>query len=222
MAGSRRYRLLCPIARALDRVGDRWTLLILRDLHAGPARFSDLQSGLKGIASNLLTERLQQLTDDGLIEKRETDLGVAVYALTDLGRKTRNILFELALFGGRFAPDEILTKPGNLRTIAVTMAAAGERIVSPDMNFIAGFTVDGEPFTLTVTDGKVDMRSGRPESPDVDVQTSYEPMVAAAEGEIGLAEFVKTQLEFVLHTSGKETEVMAFLTGVMSLLQKED
>ncbi len=222
MAGSRRYRLLCPIARALDRVGDRWTLLILRDLHAGPARFSDLQNGLKGIASNLLTERLQQLADDGLIEKRDTDLGVAVYALTDEGRRTRNILFELALFGGRFAPDENLTRPGNLRTVAVTMAAAGERIATPEMNFTAGITVDGEPFTLTVGGGNVDMWSGRPESPDVDVMTSYEPMVAAAEGEIGLTEFVTTQLEIAAHTPGKETEVMAFFAGVMSLLQKED
>ena len=51
MAGRRRYKLLCPIARALDRVGDRWTLLILRDLHAGPARYSDLQNGLAGIAN---------------------------------------------------------------------------------------------------------------------------------------------------------------------------
>lgn len=222
MAGSRRYRLLCPIARALDRVGDRWTLLILRDLHAGPARFSDLQTGLKGIASNLLTERLQQLTDDGLIEKRDTELGVAVYALTDVGRRTRNILFELAVFGGRFAPDENLTRPGNLRTVAVTMAAAGERIATPDMNFVAGFTVDGEPFTLTVNDGAVEMRSGRPESPDVDVVSSYEPMVAAAEGETALETFVQTQLSITAHTPAKEKEVMAFLAGVMTVLQKED
>ena len=48
MAKSRSYKLLCPIARALDRIGDRWTLLILRDLHAGPARFSELQRGLTG------------------------------------------------------------------------------------------------------------------------------------------------------------------------------
>ena len=70
MASSRRYRLLCPIARALDRIGDRWTLLILRDLHAGPARFSELQTGLAGIATNLLTDRLQQLMTDGLVVKR--------------------------------------------------------------------------------------------------------------------------------------------------------
>ena len=77
MTAKRRYRLLCPIARALDVVGDRWALLILRDLHAGPARFHDLETGL-GIATNLLTTRLIELTDAGLIE-RSTDAGRGVY-----------------------------------------------------------------------------------------------------------------------------------------------
>ena len=68
MTAKRRYRLLCPIARALDVVGDRWALLIVRDLHAGPARFQDLETGL-GIATNLLTTRLTELTKAGVIEK---------------------------------------------------------------------------------------------------------------------------------------------------------
>ena len=66
MTAKRRYRLLCPIARALDAVGDRWALLILRDLHAGPARYQELNEGL-GIATNLLSTRLAELTDAGLL-----------------------------------------------------------------------------------------------------------------------------------------------------------
>jgi DNA-binding HxlR family transcriptional regulator len=88
MEKPRRYKLLCPIARALDRVGDRWTLLILRDLHAGPARFSDLKTGLDGIATNLLTDRLRQLIDDGLVVRREGEFGTALYTLTELGRRS--------------------------------------------------------------------------------------------------------------------------------------
>ena len=92
---ARRYRLLCPIARALDRVGDRWTLILLRDLHAGPARFSDLQT-LPGIASNLLTNRLRQLEEDGLIRRRTGEYGTTLYELTALGEETANLLFKLA------------------------------------------------------------------------------------------------------------------------------
>ena len=66
MASKRSYHLLCPIARGLDRVGDRWTLLVLRDLHAGPARFKDIQEGLPGLASNLLTTRLRRLQEENV------------------------------------------------------------------------------------------------------------------------------------------------------------
>ena len=151
MAGIRRYKLLCPIARALDRIGDRWTLLILRDLHAGPARYTDLQSGLVGIASNLLTDRLRQLIDDGLVVKRDGEYAVVLYALTDLGARTRELLFELGMFGGRFQPDEELRRPGNLRTIVVTLSAACQRIVTPDLVFEAELNVDGEPVKLPNT-----------------------------------------------------------------------
>ena len=72
MAKARSYKLLCPIARALDRIGDRWTLLILRDLHAGPMRFGELQKGLPGTAANLLTERFNKLVAAGLVSKVET------------------------------------------------------------------------------------------------------------------------------------------------------
>ena len=137
MTGSRRYRLLCPIGRALDRIGDRWTLLILRDLHAGPARFSDLQNGLVGIASNLLTDRLQQLIDDAIVVKRSGEYGVTLYALTELGARTGDLLFELAMFGGQFLPDEDVRRPGNLRSIVVTLITACQRVVTPDANFEA-------------------------------------------------------------------------------------
>ena len=101
MAHSRSYNLLCPISRALDHVGDRWTLLILRDLHAGPARFKDLQTGLAGIASNLLANRLQALEESGLVQKSQSDFGVSLYSLTSQGEKTDQLLFELARFGGQ-------------------------------------------------------------------------------------------------------------------------
>ena len=121
MPQPRRYRLLCPIARALDRVGDRWTLLVLRDLHAGPARFSDLQT-LPGIASNLLTNRLRQLEDDGLVRRRNAEYGTTVYELTELGSRTGDLLFELAKFGG--PGDPAPRKPANDRGHAPSCLSA--------------------------------------------------------------------------------------------------
>jgi len=194
MAQARRYRLLCPIARGLDRVGDRWTLLILRDLHAGPARFSELQT-LPGIASNLLTNRLRQLEEDGLIGRRDAAYGTTVYELTELGSRTGDLLFELAMFGAEFPPDEEIKRPGNLRTIAVTLRVACQRVAEPDMCLRAELLVDGEPFAFTVERGVVDLKAGNASRPEAVVATSYEPMIAIADGRMSLDEFSSRHLE---------------------------
>lgn len=132
MTAKRRYRLLCPIARALDVVGDRWALLILRDLRAGPARFDDLETGL-GIATNLLTTRLNELTDAGLIE-RSTDAGRGFYELTAVGRSTDRLLWELSRFGAQLDPDPDPREPGNLRTIALPLRLIPEAVPDrPDL-----------------------------------------------------------------------------------------
>ena len=221
MAGTRRYKLLCPIARALDHVGDRWTLLILRDLHAGPARYSDLQSGLAGIASNLLTDRLQQLIDDGLVVKRDGEYGVTLYALTELGARTRDLLFELAMFGSRFQSDEEPRRPGNLRTIVVTMRTAIQRVATSDLNLDAELVVDGECFALSVHDGAVDMRAGAAQSPDVVMETSYEPMIAASEGEMAMDELMESHVTITTHVAGKDQELMMVLGSVMQMFQHD-
>ena len=215
MAGTRRYRLLCPIARALDRVGDRWTLLILRDLHAGPARFSDLQSGLTGIAPNLLTDRLQQLINDGLVVRNSADYGVTLYALTELGGRTRDLLFELAMLGGRFAPDQEVRRPGNLRTIAVTLSSACQRVVSRYTSLTAAIIVDGEAFTLTADSGTVEMLYAPPAAPDVTLRTSYEPMIAASEGEMPMDAFLRDHVDVTAHTPDKDRDLMNLLGAAM-------
>ena len=221
MARSRRYRLLCPIARALDRIGDRWTLLILRDLHAGPARFSDLQKGLVEIATNLLADRLRQLIDDELVVKRGGEYGVTLYALTELGDRTRDLLFELGLFGGRFQPDEEPRHPGNLRTIAVTLSTACQRVVTPESAFEAELNIDGELFTLAVRDSMVEMRYTPAKSPDVVMTTSYEPMIAASEGEMSMDQFLRNHVQIITHTPGKDAELMTLLGAAMTLFARE-
>src|SRR5687768_10280070 len=95
VARSRRsYRQFCGLARALDVVGDRWTLLIVRELLVGQRRFGDLQAGLPGIATNLLTKRLRQLEQDGLVARQLDDdpaRGVG-YVLTARGAELRNTI----------------------------------------------------------------------------------------------------------------------------------
>ena len=92
------YGQYCSCARALDVVGDRWTLLIVRELLARPSRFTNLRDGLPGIASNLLSQRLKALQEDGVVERRLAATGV-VYALTPWGEGLRESVEALARWG---------------------------------------------------------------------------------------------------------------------------
>ena len=87
VATRRTYNQNCPIALGLDVLGERWTLLILRELVGGPRRYGDLRAQLPGIATNLLAERLKELQDAGLVDRAElpAPIGRTVYSLSDIG-----------------------------------------------------------------------------------------------------------------------------------------
>ncbi len=218
MAKPRSYKLLCPIARALDRIGDRWTLLILRDLHAGPARFTDLQKGLTGIAANLLADRLVKLTEDGLAEKSDGGHGVTTYRLTALGERTLDIVFELAVFGAQFAPEEDIVTPGNLRTVATTLRAAARRVDVSELGFDAAMVVDGEQIRLRIRDGKADVTYAACPDPDVVFSIGYADLLGISEGEPDTPD--RHSLE--TRTPGKDTEFLTFMSRITRLLRDGD
>ncbi len=219
MAKAKSYKLICPIARALDRIGDLAVLWILRDLHAGPARFTDIQNGLPGIAANLLTERLNKLIDDQLIEKLDGAHSVALYGLTEYGRKTRNILFEFAQFGSAFPLPEEPKRPGNLRLIVVPLGTAIDRTVTADDNFLLSLIVDKEAFSIRVKNGSSEMLYQRQPDPDMTIKTSYESLIAVAEGENDLADFSQNHASIEVANAGKEEIIFAALGKALSVLQ---
>jgi DNA-binding HxlR family transcriptional regulator len=104
MEKRRNYRQFCGLARALDHVGERWTLLIVRNLLLGPKRYTDLIEELPGITTNLLAQRLRELESTGLVRKRKasTPVRATVYELAPMGRALEPAVMELARWGGRF------------------------------------------------------------------------------------------------------------------------
>ena len=195
MTRKRPYQLLCPISRSLDVLGDRWALLILRDLHAGPARFQELQSGL-GIATNLLTTRLAELTESGTIEKLDVD-GHNAYSLTDLGRHTDLLLWELSQFGGMLEPDPDPRPPGNLRTIALPLRIALNRVENRP-NLTVRLLIDDETFTVVSSPDEVRVEYGETTVPvDLVIGTNYVAFLAVGEGRMSWEEFAPQHLEVV-------------------------
>jgi DNA-binding HxlR family transcriptional regulator len=103
VATRRSYQQHCGVARALDVVGERWTLLIVRDLLIGPRRYGELLDALPGITTNLLAKRLREMTRAGLVERQAgtPTASFEVYALTKAGRELEPVLMELGRWGGR-------------------------------------------------------------------------------------------------------------------------
>ena len=99
------------------------------------------------------------------------------------------------MFGAELPRDEDVKRPGNLRTIAVTLRVACQRVVDPSTRLHAELVVDGEPFTFTVDRGVVDVKAGKAVNPEATLTTSYEPMIDVADGLMSMDTFVSQHVE---------------------------
>lgn len=150
------YDQYCPIAHSLDVLGDRWTLLVLRELSLGPQRFTDLRAHLPGIPPNVLSQRLKRLSDDGLVTTEELPPPAArtVYKLTPRGREAQPILRELIRFGiAELAPAD----PDH----ALHRAAAGTGMFVPWFDQGQALLLDVDEHYDVVVDGLVHHLSSR-------------------------------------------------------------
>jgi DNA-binding HxlR family transcriptional regulator len=109
-AKKRSYGQDCALARGSDILGERWTLLLFRELLVRPCRFRDLAEGLEGIGSNLLAQRLRELETEGLVEKQDPGKPRSAYQLTAAGRSVEPVVLELIRWGYRHVP----ARPGDL------------------------------------------------------------------------------------------------------------
>jgi DNA-binding HxlR family transcriptional regulator len=162
---TRNYNQNCPIARGLDVLGERWTLLILRELVGGPRRYGDLRAELPGIATNLLAERLKELQDDGLVDRTDlpAPIGRTVYTLSDLGwQRVLPILQSMAWFGlDRLDPiDSGPVSPSNGFLAGILLgfnsgSAAG-------LETTCRVEIDGRRFEFRITQGRLAGAHGEP------------------------------------------------------------
>lgn len=152
----RNYNQSCPIAIGLDVLGERWTLLILRELVGGPRRYSDLRAELPGIATNLLADRLRELEDAGIVDRTELPPPAArtVYTLGETGwRRVLPILQAVAWFGLDLldAGDESAASPLNGFLAGVLLAF--DSASSGGVNSSYHIEIDGRRFEFAVSDG---------------------------------------------------------------------
>ena len=150
------YSQFCALARALELLGERWTLLIVRELLLGPKRFSDLRDRLGGVSPSVLAERLARLEDDGLISRRylEPPAVSTVYELSESGLALEGAVFELIRWGARFLfpqrPGERF-EPDWLRLV---FAAYARKDRSPAVSVALRVTIGGRQAVIGVAGGR--------------------------------------------------------------------
>jgi DNA-binding HxlR family transcriptional regulator len=165
----RSYGEFCGLARTLDVVGDRWTLLVVRELLYGPKRFTDLMAGLPGIATNLLAQRLREVEEAGIVERSvlPPPAASAVYQLTDRGRGLHPALVDLTRWS--LATMELPAPTELFRTdwllLALEAAFLTERASEAAM--VVELLVAGEPFRLRIADGRLAVERGSARRPDL-------------------------------------------------------
>ncbi|WP_437972055.1 winged helix-turn-helix transcriptional regulator [Sorangium sp. So ce260] len=166
----RSYQDPCGIARALDRVGERWALLVVRELLLGPRRFTDLRAGLPSASPNVLSQRLRELEDAGVVQRRALAPPVAatVYELTPRGRELEPVLASLARWGSRAAP----LPRGELSPSALMIALRTTFDPGALSRGRLAVVLDGEPFSVEIACGALSVARGEPEAPEATITTT--------------------------------------------------
>lgn len=159
----RSYRQYCALARSLDRVGERWTLLIIRELFARESRYADLREALPGIATNLLADRLRQLQADDIIEAYDAPSPVraTVYRLTTRGRELGPVLRALVVWGAPLVADGQGDDAFRTHWMTLGLPAYFDDVDVADLAPLTVLVNTGdEPATLHVTSTAVVMNPG--------------------------------------------------------------
>lgn len=171
---SRSYDQFCALAYALDVIGERWTLLVIRELLAGPRRYKDLVEGLAGISTNLLSERLKSLEQQGILCRRvlPPPAGCTVYELTLLGQGLQDSILELGRWGSHLLPaalqDDALPSVGS---IALAIKAFFRSELAHKVNETYELHIGDEVLQVRVNKGEIQVRQGGALRPDVILQT---------------------------------------------------
>jgi DNA-binding HxlR family transcriptional regulator len=159
----RSYRQYCGLARGLDVIGDRWVLLIVRELLPGPRRYGELLGGLPGIATNLLADRLRSMEDNGLVAKREDDR----YALTARGEGLRDVVHAIGRWAYPLMGEMQAGEAFRGHWIAHPIAALFPGIDDTRPELTVEVRTDGEPMTVRSAGGRVTVEWGPAAAPDL-------------------------------------------------------
>jgi DNA-binding HxlR family transcriptional regulator len=206
---AKRYSQYCPVAHALELVGERWALLVVRELLHGPKRYTDLADGLPGIGTNILAGRLRDLEEAGIIQKRRLPPPAAanVYELTPYGEELREPLYALGRWGARSLgpprPDDSLA-PGWLVNAVRATCTTG---CLPDKVF--ELRIEDDVVTARFEDEELVVESGSSGDADTVIETDPSTLFCIASDQISTSDAIKSK---ALKVNGDRKDAERFLS----------
>lgn len=184
MAGRRKYNNGCAVAHALDLVGERWALLVVRDLVLGPKRFTDLLAGLPGASADVLTQRLRELTEAGVVDRRRLSPPAAswVYELTPWGAELAPVLVGLAQWASR-SPTMRYDAPLGTDSLMLSLKALFDGPAAADVGATIAVHLGDERFQLHIADGELTVTRGELDDPDATINTDQTTLLSLLRSE---------------------------------------
>src|SRR5436190_3201843 len=170
MAGARTYGEGCAAAHALDLVGDRWALLVVRELLLGPKRFTDLRRGIRHASPNVLAQRLRDLEEVGVVRRRKLPPPAAsmVYELTEWGMELEPVVLALGRFGVR---SPLMPRGAGMSADSAILALRTmfDPLVAGDFRGVFELRLGEDVFRADVRDGRIDLERAPAERPDASI-----------------------------------------------------
>lgn len=192
MVSRRGYDDPCGIARALALVGERWALLVVRELLLGPKRFTDLSRGLPSMSHNVLSQRLRELEESGIVRKRRLGPPASAtgYELTGLGKSLDPVLTALATFGSR------LPLPATKATLSadafmLALRTSFDATAAGDLDATYGLRLDDDIFHASIRHRHLDVARGAVADPDATITSDVKTLRAIVFGGRPLGDAVK-------------------------------
>jgi DNA-binding HxlR family transcriptional regulator len=175
---SRNYGQSCSLAGALDRIGERWSMLIVRELSLGPLRYSELARAVGGSPTDILTRRLRDLESHGIVRRRElpAPISATVYELTEVGRGLERPMIELGRWGMNFQ------RASDVADLAPSSLPNALRVIlrpPADASLVVGLRSEEQDYVLRIRGGWIEAARGEASSPDLWISGSPRDVIAA-------------------------------------------
>ncbi|MEV4067776.1 winged helix-turn-helix transcriptional regulator [Nonomuraea dietziae] len=192
MAGRRKYDDGCAVAHGLDLIGERWALLVVRELLLGPKRFTDLRAGIPGASADMLTQRLRELSESGVVRRRRLapPAGSWVYELTAWGAELEPIVTRLGRWSSR-SPTLRRDAAIGVDSLVLSLKALFDPEAARGFDAVVALRLGEDRFLVEIADGRLGIARGQTERADATIAADPDTLSALLYGDLPVADAVR-------------------------------